>query len=149
MDETRLPPFQVTPAAVEALEALGGVIRIDLAEGGCCGTAYTFEQVRPDADPAAGEERYGCPGAWLVVSEAAGEVLAGARLDYGARLKPARFRVTHNPSTPHVCACRRSFGHPWPGPGQPTCWSYRPMDWDTGYEPPAPWRRRTGWERPT
>lgn len=89
--DTRFPPFTVTPAAVEALERLGGAVRVDLDEGGCCGTTWSFslagEQAHPD------DERYGCPGAWLHVSPAAGALLEGATLDHGPRLKPPRFRV--------------------------------------------------------
>ena len=146
-DTTVLPPFTVSRAAVEAIERLGGAVRVDLEQGGCCGTAYAFSLVDPDADAVAGDDRFGCAGAWLFVSPRAAEVLDGATLDYGASLKPPRFRVPRNPNVEHVCACRRSFGNPWPGPRQPTCWSYRPMPWDDDYEPPQDWARRTGWSR--
>lgn len=145
---TVLPPFTVTRAAIDAIEALGGAVRIDVESGGCCGTSYSFERVDGEVEgAAAGGERYGCPGAWLIVSPAAAEVLPGATLDYGARLKPPRFRVPRNPNVADACPCRRSFGGPWPGPRQPTCRSYEPMPWDDDYEPPQDWARRTGWER--
>jgi hypothetical protein len=35
--ETVFPPFAVTEAAVAQIEAVGGVVRIDVADGGCCG----------------------------------------------------------------------------------------------------------------
>lgn len=73
--------------------------------------------------------------------------MTGATLDYRTTFKPPRFRVLANPSTEHTCACRRSFGQPWPGPGQPTCRSYEPMPWDEEFEPPQDWVRRTGWRR--
>lgn len=142
-DQPCLPPFAVTPRAIAAIERLGGCVRIDLEVGGCCGTFYAFS-LGPGGQPA---ERYGCEGAWLEVSPEAARVLPGARLDYGATLKPARFRVLANPNTANVCACRRSFGAPWPGPGSADCRSYQPMSWDDDYEPPDEWRRRTGWER--
>lgn len=133
---TVFPPFAVSRAAIEAIEALGGAVRVDLEDGGCCGTAYAFSLVDAEDEQVQGDARYGCPGAWLFVTEAVGEVLAGATLDYGARLRPPRFRVSRNPNTEHVCACRRSFGQPWPGPRQPACRSYLPMPWDEEFEPP-------------
>ena len=146
-ETTTLPPFQVTPAAIRAIESLGGGVRLRLAQGGCCGTAYDFQLVDAEVVRLPGETWFGCPGAWLVVTPDALEVMTGARLDYGASLRPPRFRVTRNPNTEHVCACRRSFGREWPGPGQPTCWAYRPMEWDDDFEPPTAWQRRTGWGR--
>lgn len=152
-ETTVLPPFAVTRTAIEAIEALGGAVRIDLRAGGCCGTTYAFSQVDAGSDVDAGSEvdpgdtRYGCPGAWLVVSGVAGPVLEGATLDYGARLRPPRFRILGNPNLDQVCPCRRSFGEPWPGPRQPTCAAYQPMPWDREYQPPMDWQRRTGWSR--
>ncbi|WP_114906116.1 HesB/IscA family protein [Ornithinimicrobium murale] len=144
-DQTCFPPFTVTQAAVQQIEALGGAVRVDVEDGGCSGTSYTFTQ---GVDQKIDDARYGCHGAWLVVGQRARSVLAGATLDYSARLRPPRFRVIKNPNTPEVCPCRRSFGEPWPGPGQPTCRSYRPMPWDTDYEPPVDWQRRTSYGRP-
>lgn len=146
--ETRFPSFTVTEAAVDAIASLGGAVLVDLEDGGCCGTAYAYRLVDADSPAPADSERYGCDGAWLHVSPAADTVLEGATLDYGVRLKPPRFRVVRNPNTPETCSCRRSFGAPWPGPGQPGCRSYMPMPWDTDYEPPAAWRRQTGYRRP-
>ena len=146
LDETAFPPFAVTPAAIDAIVSLGGAVRVTLEAGGCCGTAYAFhlaDPVHPDADSA--DDVYGCPGAWLVVSPGAGDVLTGATLDYSARLKPPRFRVLNNPNTEQVCPCKRSFGNSWPGPRQPTCRSYLPMPWDTTYQAPQAWRRQTGY----
>lgn len=144
-ETTVLPPFMVSRAAIDAIEELGGAVRVDLEQGGCCGTTYTYSLVDPDSDSVSDDGRYGCPEDWLFVSPAAEAILPGATLDYGARLRPPRFRVTRNPNVEHVCACRRSFGEPWPGPGQPTCRSYRPMPWDDDYEPPRRWQRQTGW----
>lgn len=140
-----LPPFTVTGNAIEQISTLGGAVRIDVEEGGCCGSTYVFEQWEREAPVPDGDARYGCPGAWLLVGPGAAAVLAGSTLDYGARLKPPRFRVLHNPNPAHVCACRRSFGRPWPGPGQPDCRSYQPMPWDDGFQPPTGWRRQTGY----
>lgn len=80
-----------------------------------------------------------------MVADAAAPVLTCATLDYSGRLRPPRFRVINNPNTEHVCPCRRSFGQPWPGPRQATCRCYQPMPWDSTYDPPAEWKRRTGW----
>lgn len=146
-DMTVHPPFTVSREAIEAIETLGGAVRVGLEQGGCCGTTYVFTLVDADAEEVRGDARYGCPGAWLFVTAAAGAVLEGASLDYGARLRPPRFRILRNPNTEHVCACRRSFGEPWPGPRQPTCRSYAPMPWDGDFDPPRDWARRTGFRR--
>lgn len=143
IEDTRLPPFTVTPAAIDEIEAAGGVVRLDVVDGGCCGRTYAF--TLGDSAPAAGDERFGCRGAYLDISEAAADVLTGATLDYSGKLKPPRFRVLRNPNTEEICACRRSFGAPWPGPGQPTCRSYSPMPWDGEYDPPRGWKRQTGY----
>jgi iron-sulfur cluster assembly accessory protein len=120
----RFPPFAVTAAAIDELGRRGS-IRVDLIESGCCGTAYSFEVERDTG----GDEEFGCEGARLVVSPAAMSVLVGARLDYGAALKPPRFRVLANPNTPLRCPCNRSFGREWPGRGHPHCQSRTPMPW--------------------
>lgn len=135
-DQTTFPPFTVTRTAIDEIVALGGAVRVDAEDGGCCGTAYVFTQLDECVPLDDGDARYGCPGAWLVVGSRVAPVLHGATLDYGVRLKPPRFRVLQNSSTDDVCACRRSFGRPWPGPGEPTCRSYLPMPWDSTYEPP-------------
>ncbi len=121
-----LPPFAVTPAAVEQIEAVGGTVRVDVEGGGCCGLTYVFTSGRP----AASDHRFGCPGAVLCVSEDALPLLTGARLDYSGRVKPARFRVLGNPNTPQRCPCNRSFGRQWPGRGEPDCRATTPMPWD-------------------
>ncbi len=158
-DRMNYPPFTVTPAAIDELVTLGGAVRVDVEPGGCCGTTFVYEVVdgavpdeavldgaADDADPTlAGDVFYGCPGAWLIVSRAAEEVLVGATLDWSGRVRPPRFRVLANPNTEHVCPCRRSFGTPWPGPRQPTCRAYLPMPWDADYDPPRAWKRQTGY----
>lgn len=143
MDETKLPPFTVTPRAVEAIGNLGGRVRVRLEPSGCCGTFYAFDLGVEPADHDGGI--YGCEGAWLQVDPEAERVLAGATLDWSGRLKPPRFRVLAGPDSGERCPCRRSFGAPWPGPGQTACRSYEPMPWDESYTPPADWQRRTGW----
>lgn len=101
-------------------------MRIDISDGGGCGQKYVFA-----ADPPGpGDEVFGCPGATLALSTGALATMTGAKLDYGAALKPPRFRVLANPNTPLHCPCRRSFGKEWPGRGQPDCQSYQPMPWD-------------------
>lgn len=153
MDETLrdtlvLPPFTVTPRAIAAIDHLGGAVRLDLEPGGCCGTFYAFTLLAGDTQPQGDDMRFGCDGAWLHVSAAARAVLDGAVLDHAPTLRPPRFRVLRNPNVADSCPCRRSFGRPWPGPGSAECRSYLPMPWDTTYEPPSAWQRRTGWRRP-
>lgn len=143
-----LPPFTVTRAAIDQIAALGGALLVDLEEGGCCGTAYAFSRPEDPATCAPSTRRYGCDGAWLLVSERAGSVLTGATIDHRGRARPPRFSVLRNPNTSEVCPCRRSFGSPWPGRGCPDCRSYLPMPWDDEFEPPFAWRRQTGWQRP-
>ena len=125
-EETVFPPFRVSEAAVDQIVAVGGSVRVDITPGGYCGRTYVFTADTPDA----GDEVFGCPGAVLALSSVAVAVMTGAKLDYGAALKPPRFRVLANPNTPLHCPCRRSFGAEWPGPGQPDCRAYVPMPWD-------------------
>lgn len=115
---------RLTPAALAQIRALGGTLRVGLEPGGCCGVAYVFA-LEPQPD----DILHSIEGIVLALSPAAAEVLAGARLDYGARLSPPRFRVTANPNTPHRCACNRSFGAPFPGKATPQCRAYDPMPW--------------------
>jgi iron-sulfur cluster assembly accessory protein len=128
----RLPPFRVTRPAIDTIEAVGGTVRVDLEPGGCSGHAYSWTLAPPRDDDAV----YGCEGAWLVVSAAAGAALRGATVDYNARIKPPRFRVLGNPNTPERCPCNRSFGDPWPGRGHPDCRAAQPMPWQSPSDPP-------------
>ena len=52
-DANVLPPFQVSHSAVQAIQDLGGAVRIDIEDGGCCGTTYVFELVDPQSDAVA------------------------------------------------------------------------------------------------
>lgn len=104
---------------------------IDVEPGGCCGTTYTYRLASDGEHGLPQHDRYGCPGAWLLVTARAAPHLPGCTVDYAGRLKPPRFRILRNPNTAHTCPCRRSFGAPWPGPKQPDCRSYRPMPWDS------------------
>lgn len=63
---TTLPAFTVTPAAVAAIESLGGAIALSVGPGGCCGTTYLYEVVEEDASLRG--RRYGCEGAYLFVT---------------------------------------------------------------------------------
>jgi iron-sulfur cluster assembly accessory protein len=81
-------------------------VRVDVEDGGCCGLTYVFTS----DPPVASDHRFGCPGAILSVSQNVLPLLAGARLDYSPKVKPARFRVLGNPNTPQRCPCNRSFG---------------------------------------
>lgn len=146
-DALLLPPFSVTPAAISEISALGRSLLLDIEEGGCCGTAYVFSLLDAGQPLPTGIRRYGCEGAWLLISDRAKAVLEGATLDYRASTRPPRFTVRHNPNTPGTCPCRRSFGAAWPGSGQSECRSYLPMPWDQDYEPPARWQRQTGRRR--
>lgn len=92
-EHTTLPPFSVTRAAVEAIESFGGALRIDVEEGGCCGTTYSFSLVEAESQTVAGDEQYGCTGAWLFVSPGAAPVLRGATL--ALRRQPETSAVPH------------------------------------------------------
>ena len=118
-------PFTLTPAAQGEIRRLGGTLRVGLEAGGCCGTSYVFALDRQPGDLLLTDVDL-----TLRLSPAAALILTGARLDYGARLKPPRFRVLANPNTPERCACNRSFGSPFPGKVTPQCRAYEPMPWD-------------------
>lgn len=101
-------------------------LRIQLHQGGCCGTSYHFVLDTPKP----GDQVITHDPVRLLLAPDAAPVLTGAKLDYGPRLKPPRFRVLRNPNTPHRCACGRSFGSPYPGRSTPQCQAYLPMEWD-------------------
>lgn len=128
MDDLVLPPFRVSKAAIDKIEAVGGTVRFTIEDGGCCGLSYSFHSSSGEPD----DERFGCPGAELFLPQSVLSVLTGARLDYSDRIKPPRFRVLRNPNTPDRCPCGRYFGGEWPGRGQPGCRAYAPMPWDDG-----------------
>ncbi|GAA5513487.1 iron-sulfur cluster insertion protein ErpA [Deinococcus carri] len=120
-----MKPPQLTPAALAQIRTLGSVLRVSLEPGGGCGTAYAFALA---AQP--GDLTHDLGSVTLALSPEVARVLTGARLDYGARLKPPRFRVLAHPNTPHRCACNRSFGVPFPGRVTPECRAYQPMLWN-------------------
>jgi len=72
---------------------------------------------------------YGCDGAWLAVAARAHDLLSTGRLDYGAWLRPPRYRVLGVDAD--TCPCNRSLGRAWPGRGQPHCCARVPMPWDS------------------
>lgn len=119
-------PLVLTAAARQKITDLGGALRVFLEDGGCCGTAYAFGAELPHP----GDHVWTDGALTLACPAAARPLLGGAKLDYGARLKPPRFRVLANPNTPLRCACNRSFGRPFPGKVTPQCRAYRPMPWD-------------------
>jgi Fe-S cluster assembly iron-binding protein IscA len=112
-EETVFPPFQVSRAAVSQIEAVGGVVRIDIADGGCCGRKYVFLAGMPDAD----DQVFGCPGATLALSPVALAALTGAKLDYGAALNPAAIPCSRQPeysaALPVQPLLRRGVARSW------------------------------------
>lgn len=120
-------PFTLTDAARDQIRALGGHLRIALEAGGCCGTAYVFT-----LEDVASDLHFAIDDFVIRLSPEAVLILEGAHLDYGARIKPPRFRVLRNPNTPERCACNRSFGKPFPGKATPQCRAYEPMPWNAG-----------------
>lgn len=118
------PPLTLTPAAREEIRSLGGSLSIALMEGGCCGVTYLFTLDQQESQIALAEDDL-----FIHLTPEALAVLRGAKLDYGARLNPPRFRVLNNPNTPQRCACSRSFGRPFPGKTTPRCRAYCPMPW--------------------
>ena len=121
---TKPCPIHLTTAARQQIRRLGGYLRISLEPGGCCGTAYAFALAGQ-----AGDLHFTEDDLTLSLSANAAAVLAGAKLAYGHRLKPPRFRILNNPNTPLRCACNRSFGQPFPGKATPQCLAYAPMPW--------------------
>ncbi|WP_293911700.1 iron-sulfur cluster assembly accessory protein [Deinococcus sp.] len=119
----------MTSAALEEIRRLGGTLRVGLEAGGCCGASYMFGlRGQP------GDLWFTDADLTLCLSPDALLILSGARLDYGARIKPPRFRVLANPNTPQRCACNRSFGLPFPGKATPQCRAYEPMPWQSRSE---------------
>jgi iron-sulfur cluster assembly accessory protein len=116
--------MRLSPAAVNEIQRLG-TLRLDLAEGGCCGTYYHFsrERRRP------GDLVTSVGAAELSLSPQAAPVVAGSVLDFGSTLKPPRFRLLRNPNAPLRCPCGRSFGQPYPGRPTARCQAYWPMPW--------------------
>lgn len=113
---------ELTRASGSQMEGL----RIDLRPGGCCGTFYHFSLDLP----ASGDLVWEVSTARIITTPAVAQLVQGARLDYGAGLKPPRFRILRNPNTPVKCPCGRSFGSPYPGKSTPFCQAYTPMCWD-------------------
>lgn len=123
----------VTPAAIDKIRVLVAAygnpeagLRISLRTGGCSGTCYSFaiDTIHADDDLLAGDD------VCIFLAPAAVSVVHGAKLEYGARRKPPRFRVLHPPNTLMTCPCGRSFGRPYPGKPTPFCQAYAPMPWD-------------------
>lgn len=119
----------VTPAAQAKIRELTQddpykYLRVALSAGGCSGTYYRFELAIPEAEDVRDDALR------LALTPDAATVLRGARLDYGAKLRPVRFRVLRNPNTPIKCPCGRSFGAPFPGKVTPQCQAYVQMPWD-------------------
>jgi iron-sulfur cluster assembly accessory protein len=116
--------MRLSPAAVSEIQRLG-MLRLDLAEGGCCGTYYQFscECRRP------GDLVLAVGAAELALSPQAAPIVAESVLDFGANLKPPRFRLLRNPNAPLRCPCGRSFGQPYPGRPTARCQAYWPMPW--------------------
>jgi Fe-S cluster assembly iron-binding protein IscA len=114
--------MRLTSAAMTEIERLGQV-RFDLGTGGCCGIYYRFavEEGRP------GDVIVRVGMGVLSLSPEAAVVVAGSLLDWGANLKPPRFRVLRNSNTPVRCPCGRSFGLPYPGRPGPECRAYQPI----------------------
>jgi hypothetical protein len=47
MTELVLPPFEVSRAAIDQIEAVGGAVRLTLEVGGCCGLTFSFLDAKP------------------------------------------------------------------------------------------------------
>lgn len=81
-----LPPFNVSQAATDQIQTVGGVVRVDITPGGCCGSTYLFsgELATPT------DSLFGCEGAILAVTPNALAVLTGSRLQSFVRWRLAR-----------------------------------------------------------
>ena len=115
----------LTQAARDQIRLLGGSLRLWLEAGGCCGTTYAFGLEGSEADL-----EFQDRDVTLFCTPEAVTLLTGAKLDYGVRLKPPRFRILSNPNTPQRCACNRSFGQKFPGKVTSACRAYCRMPWD-------------------
>lgn len=109
--------FRVTAAAVDRVRTLGGSLYCFVGPGGCGGTTLLFAIEGIDADQVV--VALPVHDVRISLSPTLADRATGATLDYGASLKPPRFRWARL-SVPYRCTCRRSFGEP-SGP-RPTPW---------------------------
>lgn len=116
--------MRITAAATTEIGRLSHV-RLGLCAGGCCGTYYRF--TRAPSQP--GDIIMAVGEGILSLEPAAYAIVRGSLLDYGAGLKPPRFRILRNSNTPLRCPCGRSFWQPYPGRPTAQCQAYQPMEW--------------------
>lgn len=125
MADTRLiSGIKFTPAALQEIRNLGSILRIWVTSGGCCGRLISFSLT-----PIANDNRFEVEGLSIYLDSEAFQVLQGATLDYGVRLKPARFRILRIQNGVQRCPCRRSFGQVFTGHKTLECAACVPMPW--------------------
>jgi Fe-S cluster assembly iron-binding protein IscA len=116
--------IRVTTTAIAQIKYVGGYMHCFVAAAGCAGVGLFFS-TRLNI----GERTY------VTVSGANIEITldtflaahaAGATLDYGAQLKPPRFRWIRL-NVPGRCSCRRSFGELISAQPLPQCMSAVPQ----------------------
>lgn len=113
-------------ALVRAANEPGVGLRITLQPGGCSGQfIYVSLDKQGEGDAVLTQD-----GATVYVDPRLASVIEGATLDYGAGLKPPRFRI-RNARVTHKCACGRSIGSPYLGKSK-QCRAYEPIPWLQG-----------------
>lgn len=102
-------------------------LRIQLLEGGCCGTYYYFSiDTIKDKDIIITLEE----NIKIYINKTDYNKIKGSKLDFKGKLKPPRFSILKNPNNLSKCACGRSFGNTYPGKKTIHCKAYEPMEWD-------------------
>ncbi len=109
--DLELPPFRVTGPAISQIETVGGVVRIDLVDGSCCGTAYDVG-TGPAQD---GDYSFGCEGA---------PSRQQRRGTCGAVRRHSRLRLTTE------ATALPGAGQPQHARGELDCRAKLPMPWD-------------------
>lgn len=106
--------FKVTDAAIRKIETLESkCLYCYCGPGGCAGVGLLFAQGLP---PTSAFEAIPIDGTTCRISieDTLQSAVLGATLDYGASLKPPRFRWIRLKAE-NRCGCRRSFGRPTHG----------------------------------
>lgn len=84
----------------------GGVLRLQVAAGGCSGMSYEFAYADAPAD---GDKVFESDGARLAVDAKAFFFVNGSTVDWHQTLMESAFKVT-NPNAASSCSCGTSFG---------------------------------------
>ncbi|MEL7015705.1 MAG: iron-sulfur cluster insertion protein ErpA [Pseudomonadota bacterium] len=92
-------------AAILEKEAMGAMLRVGVAGGGCSGFQYTFDIVKDrQGDDLAIEKN----GITVLIDQMSLEFMDGAEVDFADEIIGAAFRI-NNPNATANCGCGTSF----------------------------------------